>query len=151
MTREGETMGSRDRTAGRVGKMAPPDMLTGQSMQARLRREVPTDHEAQSQAQRRQLRRVTKTELRRDCSRSRTRRTRADECTIAGNRADQRLMKAQIAVCDTDLRGRGSSDEAFPATHKSGPHAARRNPRPFRGYGGQQSSGDAQHARVRAE
>ena len=41
-------------------------MMTGQSMQACLRREVPTDHEAHSQAQRRQLRRVATTELRRE-------------------------------------------------------------------------------------
>ena len=41
-------------------------MLTGQSMQACLRREVPADHEAHSQAKRRQLQRVAMTELRRD-------------------------------------------------------------------------------------
>ena len=41
-------------------------MRTGQSVKACLRREVPTDHEARGQAQRRQLRRVA-TELRRDC------------------------------------------------------------------------------------
>ena len=40
-------------------------MRTGQSAKACLRREVPTDHEARGQAQRRQLRRVA-TELRRD-------------------------------------------------------------------------------------
>ena len=44
---------------------APPDMLTGQSKQACLRRRVPTDHEAHSQAQRRLLWRVATTELRR--------------------------------------------------------------------------------------
>ena len=38
---------------------------TGHSAMARLRREVPTDHEARGQVQRRQLRRVA-TELRRD-------------------------------------------------------------------------------------
>ena len=46
-------------------QQAPPDMRTGQSAKACLRREVPTDHEARGQAQRRQLRRVA-TELRRD-------------------------------------------------------------------------------------
>ena len=46
-------------------QQAPPDMRTGQSAKASLRREVPTDHEARGQAQRRQLRRVA-TELRRD-------------------------------------------------------------------------------------
>ena len=46
-------------------QQAPPDMRTGQSAKACLRREVPTDHEAHGQAQRRQLRRVA-TELRRD-------------------------------------------------------------------------------------
>ena len=45
-------------------QQAPPDMRTGQSAKACLRREVPTDHEARGQAQRRQLRRVA-TELRR--------------------------------------------------------------------------------------
>ena len=39
-------------------EQAPPDMQTGQSVYACLRREVPTDHEARGQAQRRQLRRV---------------------------------------------------------------------------------------------
>ena len=44
---------------------APPDMLTGQSKQVCLRREMPTDHVACSheEAQRRQLRRVATTEL----------------------------------------------------------------------------------------
>ena len=37
-------------------QQAPPDMQTGKSIRARLRREVPTDHEARSQAQRRQPR-----------------------------------------------------------------------------------------------
>ena len=46
-------------------QQAPPDVQTGQSAKACLRREVPTDHEARGQAQRRQLRRVA-TELRRD-------------------------------------------------------------------------------------
>ena len=46
-------------------QQAPPDMRTSQSAKACLRREVPTDHEARGQAQRRQLRRVA-TELRRD-------------------------------------------------------------------------------------
>ena len=46
-------------------QQAPPDMRTGQSAKACLRRAVPTDHEARGQAQRRQLRRVA-TELRRD-------------------------------------------------------------------------------------
>ena len=49
-------------------KQAPPDMQTGQSIRACLRRGVPADHEAHSQPQRRQLRRVATTELRRDCS-----------------------------------------------------------------------------------
>ena len=49
---------------GRQQELAPPDMRTGQSAQACLRREVPTDHEAHSQTQRRQLRRVATTELR---------------------------------------------------------------------------------------
>ena len=53
---------------GRQQEQAPPEMWTGQSAQACLRREVPTDHEAHSQSQRRQLRRVATTELRRDCS-----------------------------------------------------------------------------------
>ena len=53
---------------GRQQEQAPPDMRTGQSAQACLRREVPTDHEAHSQSQLRQLRRVATTELRRDCS-----------------------------------------------------------------------------------
>ena len=51
---------------GKEQEQAPPDMMTGQSMQTCLRREVPTDHQAHRQAQRRQLRRVTKTELRRE-------------------------------------------------------------------------------------
>ena len=46
-------------------QQAPPDMRTGQSAKACLRREVPTDHEARGQVQRRQLQRVA-TELRRD-------------------------------------------------------------------------------------
>ena len=46
-------------------QQAPPDMRTSQSAKACLRREVPTDHEARGQAQRRQLRRVA-TGLRRD-------------------------------------------------------------------------------------
>ena len=49
-------------------KQAPPDMQTGQSIRACLRRGVPADHEAHSQPQRRQLRRVATTELRRDCT-----------------------------------------------------------------------------------
>ena len=52
----------------RLQEQAPPDMRTGQSAQAYLRREVPTDHEAHSQSQPRQLRRVATTELRWDCS-----------------------------------------------------------------------------------
>ena len=40
-------------------------MRTGQSAKACVRREVPTDHEARGQAQRRQLRRIA-TEVRRD-------------------------------------------------------------------------------------
>ena len=39
-------------------KQAPPDMQTGRSIRACLRRGVPADHEAHSQTQRRQLRRV---------------------------------------------------------------------------------------------
>ena len=46
-------------------QQAPPDMRTGRSAKACLRREVPTDHEARGQVQRRQLQRVA-TELRRD-------------------------------------------------------------------------------------
>ena len=46
-------------------EQAPPDMMTGQPMHFCLRREVPTDHEAHSQTQRRQLRRVATTELQR--------------------------------------------------------------------------------------
>ena len=53
---------------GRQQEQAPPDMRSGQSAQACLRREVPTDLEAHSQSQWRQLRRVATTELRRDCS-----------------------------------------------------------------------------------
>ena len=49
-------------------QQAPPDMQTGQSIRACLRREVPADHEAHSQPQRRQLRRVATTELRRECT-----------------------------------------------------------------------------------
>ena len=49
-------------------QQAPPDMQTGQSIRACLRREVPADHEAHSQPQRRQLRRVAKTKLRRECT-----------------------------------------------------------------------------------
>ena len=49
--------------------------------------------------------------------------------------------KVQNAVCGTDLRGKDSDDEAFQATRKSGPHVARRNPRPCRRQGGQPSSG----------
>ena len=46
-------------------QQSPPDTRTGQSAKACLRREVPTDHGARGQAQRRQLRRVA-TELLRD-------------------------------------------------------------------------------------
>ena len=53
---------------GRQQRQAPPDMMTGQSIRTCLRREVPTDHEAHSQTQRRQLRRVATTELRRECT-----------------------------------------------------------------------------------
>ena len=56
------TGGAQDSTT----KQAPPDMQTGQSIRACLRREVPADHEAHSQPQRRQLRRVAKTKLRRE-------------------------------------------------------------------------------------
>ena len=70
-----------------------------------------------------------------------TRRSRADECTIAGSRAEQSLtIGAERRLC-TDLRGTDSNDEAVPATRKSGPYVARRNPRPCRRQGGQPSSG----------
>ena len=39
-------------------RMAPPDVLTGRSVHARLCREVPADHEAHSQTQRQKLQRV---------------------------------------------------------------------------------------------
>ena len=65
----------------------------------------------------------------------------ADERTIAGSRAEQSLTKGAERRLRTDLRGTDSNDEAVPATRKSGPHVARRNPRPSRRQGGQPSSG----------
>ena len=61
-----------------------------------------------------------------------TRRSRADECTIAGSQAEQSLKRGAERRLRTDLRGKDSNDEAFPATYKSGPHVARRKPRPCR-------------------
>ena len=51
---------------GKQQEQAPPDMRTGKSAQARLRREVPTEHEAHSRTQRQQLRKVATTELQRE-------------------------------------------------------------------------------------
>ena len=126
-------------------QQAPPDMQTGQSSRACLCREVPADHEAHSRPQRGQLRRnecrshsrvvTTLTELRRDRdpeAEAVTRRSRADECTIAGSQAEQSQKRGAERRLRTDLRGKDSNDEAFPATYKSGPHVARRNPRPCR-------------------
>ena len=62
---------------GRQQEQAPPDMQTGQSIRACLRREVPTDIEPHSQTQRRQLRRVATTELRRGCTPG----TRSQSCS----------------------------------------------------------------------
>ena len=62
-------------------QQAPPDMRTGQSAKACLRREVPTDHEARGQAQRRQLRRVA-TELRRDHNPEAGRNTRSTIASV---------------------------------------------------------------------
>ena len=128
-------------------------MQTGQSSRACLRREVPADHEAHSRPQRGQLRRnecrshsrvvTTLTELWRDRdpeAEAVTRRSRA----VAGSQAEQSLKTGAERRLRTDLRGKDSNDEAFPATYKSGPHVARRNPRPCRRQGGQPSSGQGQ-------
>ena len=51
-----------------------------------------------------------------------TRRSRADECTIAESQA-QREVQNEVSV---------QTFKACPATYKSGPHVARREPRPCR-------------------
>ena len=79
---------------GRQQEQAPPDMLTGQSIRACLRREVPTDHEPHSETQRRQLRRVAPTELRREC----TPEAEAEQATHGRIRTPKRNSRNTIAV-----------------------------------------------------
>ena len=79
-------------------KQAPPDMQTGQSIRAFLRQGVPADHEAHSQPQRRQLRRVATTELRRDCSPE----AEAGESQTTARRSD--------GSCQNECRQSGTSE-----------------------------------------
>ena len=130
-------------------RQAPPEMMTGQSIRTCLRREVPTDHEAHSHTQRGQLRERVSYALSNRVSTGLQPGGRSGNTTIQSRRVHDRekadqskaLREVQNAVCGTDLRGTDSNDEAVPATRKSGPHVARRNPRPCRRQGGQPSSG----------
>ena len=134
-------------------------MLTGQSIRACLRREVPTDHEADaaetaagtSVVRTRELRRLSLSfggSVQDDRIRTQTdhltrmttetRGTRAAECTIVGSRAkpDERC-RTLLAYRPSRqrLQRRSSLSDA-----QSGPHVARRTPRPCRRQGGQLSS-----------
>ena len=128
---------------------SPPDMMTGQSIRTCLRREVPTDHEAHSHTPRGQLRERVSYALSHRASAGLQPGGRSGNTMIQSRRVHDRGKpsrakpdeEAQNAVCGTDLRGKDSNGEAFPATRKSGPHVARRNPRPCRRQGGQPSSG----------
>ena len=108
-------------------------------------REHGCDHEAHSHTQRGQLRERVSYAL---SNRALQPGGRSGNTTIQSRRVHDRGKpsrakpgEVQNAVCGTDLRGKDSNDEAFPATRKSGPHVARRNPRPCRRQGGQPSSG----------
>ena len=80
---------------------------------------------------------TTLTELRRE----RAPGGRRGHSQIKARRSWNSLAKGAERRLRTDLRGTDSNDEAAPATRKSGPHVARRNPRPCRRQGGQPCSG----------
>ena len=103
---------ARARETTRTGSTRHADRSINQSSRTCLRREVPTDHEAHTATRSgdscgNECRTHSQTELWRDCSREAeadTRRTRVDECTIAGSRAEQSLTKG----ADPRLRYRPS-------------------------------------------
>ena len=78
-------------------QQAPPDMMTGQSIRTCLRRGPRgTQPYAAGTAAGMSVVRTLERELRRDCSpeaEAETRRSRADECTIVGSRAEQSLTR----------------------------------------------------------
>ena len=122
-------------------------MLTGQSIRACLRREVPADHEAHSHTQRRQLRERVSYALSNSASAGLQPGGRSGNTTNQSRRVPDRGKPSRAKPderCRTPLAVQtfeaDSNDKAFSATRKSGPHVPRRNPRPSRRQGGQPSS-----------
>ena len=130
-------------------EQAPPDMMTGQSIRTCLRREVPTDHEAHSHTQRRQLRERVSYALSNRVSAGLQPGGRSGNTMIQSRRVHDRGKPSRAKLderCRTPLavqtfEAKTPTTGQFPATRKSGPHVARRNPRPCRRKGGQPSSG----------
>ena len=112
----------------RQQEQAPPGMLTGQSKRACLIREVPTDHEAHSQSQRRQLRGVATTELRRDCSPQAEAEHRArshpHSCPEERSNEGSRRRAQQQSSGNTDLQAQSWEGEESGAGQSSGPRTA---------------------------
>ena len=111
---------------------APPHMLTGQSVQACLRREVPTDREARGHTQRRQLRRVEqslggtaawkpKRNTQSTIASTLRRSARADLCGMATWAQENRSNRALESTTSTAQR---AEEEESGAGQSSRPRAA---------------------------